>query len=66
MQSRTGLHFQRYPDWWDVWNDGTLIGTVHLIAGGWVFYRTGSRTTGLPDGTGPTQHAAVHSTLRAE
>lgn len=64
--SRTGLHFEPHPGWQDVWVDGSLVGTVHVVAGGWAFYAAGrARSAGfLPAAVGPTRDETVQVGLR--
>lgn len=67
VRSMAGIHFEKYPDWWDVLLDGTVVGTVHLVSGGWAFYAAGrSRAHGhLPAGIGGSRDAAVRVGLTA-
>lgn len=66
-KSMTGLKFEKHPDWFDALFDGTVIGTVHLVNGGWVFYAAGKgRVQGsLPAGVGTSRENAVWSGLTA-
>ena len=65
MDSAAGIRYERYPTWDDVWLDGSLVGTVHLVSGGWAFYLAGySRAGGhLPAGVGSSRDAAVRCGL---
>ena len=64
--SLAGVRYERYPDWWDVWCDGSVVGTLHLVPGGWVFYVAGRTRAGghLPAGVGTNRDDAVRVGLR--
>ena len=59
----TGLRFQRVTDFDDVLLDGTVVGTVHELPGGWAFYAF-TQTKKLPTSVGWTRYDAVIHGLR--
>lgn len=63
-----GLVYEPHPTWTDVLVDGSLIGTVHIVQGGWVFYSAGRTRSGghLPSGVGRSRDAAVRQGLRSD
>lgn len=61
-----GIRFESYPTWDDVWVDGSVVGTIHSVPGGWAFYLAGfSRVGGhVPASVGLTRYDTVVIGLR--
>jgi hypothetical protein len=70
MKSMSGFQYVPTLNFFDVLHDGTLVGTVHLVRGGWCFYAAPRLRAGngreCPTAVGVTRDAAVFAGLREE
>jgi hypothetical protein len=66
MSDRTGIHFEPAVGCDDVWLDGSLVGTVWIVPGGWVFYAVGCgiMQRKLPTSVGFSRYDTVMTGLR--
>lgn len=74
MKNMSGIQYIATLEFFDVLQDGTLIGTVHLVSGGWCFYAAprrdglrnmpGYRERRFPTSVGTSRDAAVYAALR--
>ena len=65
MESMAGIQYIPTLKFFDVLYDGTLVGTVHLVPGGWVFYGAGRDSTQrIPTAIGMSRDAAVVNGMR--
>lgn len=72
MKSMAGIQYVATLEFFDVLQDGTLIGTVHLVHGGWCFYAAPRQQHNatryvrhyLPTAVGTSRDSAVYAGLR--
>jgi len=70
MENMSGVQYVATLEFFDVLYDGSLIGTVHLVAGGWAFYAAPRHPESrhvrhnLPTAVGASRDAAVYVALQ--